>query len=114
MAKSVRSKRRQKVLAIRREKYREREKKKLWEKHLAIQAQRTVDMDEVEGGEMLNNLYTTWFGLWLFLSIEGARTDMVVIYTRAFPNAQKSVLFTALPNLLIYSSSNRRSPAYQL
>lgn len=49
MAKSIRSKRRQKVLAVRREKYREREKKKLWEKHLAIQAQRTVEMDEVEG-----------------------------------------------------------------
>lgn len=52
MAKSIRSKRKQKVKAVRREKYREREKKKLWEKHLAIQAQRTVDMAEVEGGEI--------------------------------------------------------------
>ena len=52
MAKSIRSKRRQKVLAVRREKYREREKKKLWEKHLAIQAQRTVEMDEVEGEKL--------------------------------------------------------------
>ena len=52
MAKSIRSKRKQKVIAVRREKYREREKKKLWEKHLAIQAQRTVDMAEVEGGEI--------------------------------------------------------------
>lgn len=56
MAKSVRSKRRQKVLSVRREKYREREKKKLWEKHLAIQAQRTVDMVEVEGEEFLENV----------------------------------------------------------
>ena len=45
MAKSIRSKQRQKVLAITREKYREREKKKLWEKHLAIQAQRIVEME---------------------------------------------------------------------
>ena len=52
MAKSIRSKRRQKVLAIRREKYREREKKKLWEKHLAIQAQRTVEMAEVEAEQI--------------------------------------------------------------
>ena len=51
MAKSIRSKRKQKVKAARREKYREREKKKLWEKHLAIQAQRTVDMADVEGGD---------------------------------------------------------------
>ena len=53
MAKSIRSKRRQKVLAVRREKYREREKKKLWEKHLTIQAQRTVEMEgegEPSGG----------------------------------------------------------------
>ena len=50
MAKSIRSKRKQKVKAASREKYREREKEKLWEKHLAIQAQRTVDMADVEGG----------------------------------------------------------------
>lgn len=49
MAKSIRSKRRQKVLSVRREKYRAREKKKLWEKQLAIQAQRTVEMADVEG-----------------------------------------------------------------
>lgn len=49
MAKSIRSKRRQKVLSVRREKYRAREKKKLWEKQLAIQAQKTVEMADVEG-----------------------------------------------------------------
>ena len=49
MAKSIRSKRRQRVLSARRERFREKEKKKLWEKHLAMQAQRTVEMTDVDG-----------------------------------------------------------------
>ena len=49
MAKSIRSKRRQRVLSVRRERFRQKEKKKLWEKHLAMQAQRTVEMTDVEG-----------------------------------------------------------------
>ena len=37
MAKSLRSKRRQKILGVRRKKVREREVKKMWEKHLLKQ-----------------------------------------------------------------------------
>ncbi len=37
MAKSLRSKRRQKILGVRRKKVREREVKKMWEKHLSKQ-----------------------------------------------------------------------------
>ena len=65
MAKSIRSKRKQKVKAARREKYREREKKKLWEKHLAIQAQRTVDMADVEGGDTkISQLWGYHIAIW--------------------------------------------------
>lgn len=66
MAKSIRSKRKQKVKAVRREKYREREKKKLWEKHLAIQAQRTEEMADIEGGEIKNYGLKCW-GIIIFL-----------------------------------------------
>ena len=37
MAKSLRSKRRQRILGVRRKKYKERELKKMWEKHLSKQ-----------------------------------------------------------------------------
>ena len=50
MAKSLRSKRKQKVKAVRREKYRKVEVKKCWDKHLALQAEKKQDMEvEVEG-----------------------------------------------------------------
>jgi hypothetical protein len=65
MAKSIRSKRKQKVKSARREKYREREKKKLWEKHIAIQAQRTVDMADVQGEEFKLNCG----GILIFISV---------------------------------------------
>lgn len=44
MAKSLRSKRKQKVKAGRREKYRKIEGKKCWDKHLALQAEKQEDM----------------------------------------------------------------------
>lgn len=44
MAKSLRSKRKQKVKAARREKYRKIEGKKCWDKHLALQAEKQEDM----------------------------------------------------------------------
>lgn len=47
MAKSIRSKRRQRVLAIRRQKYREIERKKCWEHQLRRQAEKTVEMVEL-------------------------------------------------------------------
>lgn len=52
MAKSLRSKRKQKVKAVRREKYRKIEGVKCWDKHLAIQAEKNEDnMDtESKGG----------------------------------------------------------------
>jgi len=49
MGKSIRSKRRQRVLAVRRQKYREIEKQKCWKHHLSIQAEKAVEMAEVEG-----------------------------------------------------------------
>lgn len=49
MGKSLRSKRKQKVKALRREKYREVERKKCWEKHLALEAEKSEDMI-TEGG----------------------------------------------------------------
>lgn len=47
MAKSIRSKRRQRVLAARREKYRAVERKKCWDHHLRRQREKTEDMDDV-------------------------------------------------------------------
>ena len=49
MAKSLRSKRKQKIKRVRREKYGKVEAKKCWDKHLAIQAEKTEDM-VTEGG----------------------------------------------------------------
>ena len=43
MAKSLRSKRRQKILGIRRKKYKERELKKCWAKHLSKQKEEQED-----------------------------------------------------------------------
>ena len=45
MAKSIRSKRRQRVLAIRREKYKKVEVKKCWDHHLKKQLDKTEEMD---------------------------------------------------------------------
>ena len=56
MAKSLRSKRKQKVKRLRREKYREVERKKCWAKHLALQAGKNEDM-VVEGGHHLRLLH---------------------------------------------------------
>ena len=47
MAKSIRSKRRQRVLAVRREKYRAVERKKCWDHQLKRQREKE-DMDSVE------------------------------------------------------------------
>ena len=47
MGKSIRSKRRQRVLAVRREKYREVERKKCWEHHLRRQREKVEEMDGV-------------------------------------------------------------------
>ena len=47
MAKSIRSKRRQRVLAVRREKYRAVERKKCWDHHLRRQREKTEDMDGI-------------------------------------------------------------------
>lgn len=47
MAKSVRSKRRQRVLAVRREKYRTIERRKCWDHHLKRQREKTEKMDGV-------------------------------------------------------------------
>ena len=44
MAKSLRSKRKQKIKAIRRAKYGEIERKKCWEKHEALQTEKSEDM----------------------------------------------------------------------
>jgi hypothetical protein len=44
MAKSLRSKRKQKIKAVRREKYRKVERKKCWDKHSALQAEKEEDM----------------------------------------------------------------------
>ena len=49
MAKSLRSKRKQKVKAVKREKYRQIDRKKCWEKHLALQAQKDEDKMVSEG-----------------------------------------------------------------
>lgn len=58
MAKSLRSKRKQKVKAVRREKYRKIEGKKCWEKHLALQAEKNEDMstEASVGGHLLKHV----------------------------------------------------------
>lgn len=50
MAKSLRSKRKQKVKAVRREKYRKIEGKKCWDKHLALQAEKEDMLTETNEG----------------------------------------------------------------
>lgn len=55
MGKSIRSKRRQRVLAVRRQKYRDIERQKCWEHHLSRQAERAIEMAEPEGGEQCFN-----------------------------------------------------------
>lgn len=57
MAKSLRSKRKQKVKAVRREKYRKIEGKKCWEKHLALQAEKNENMltEASEGVHLLHS-----------------------------------------------------------
>ncbi len=44
MAKSLRSKRKQKVKAVRREKYRKIEAKKCWDKHFRLEAEKNEEM----------------------------------------------------------------------
>ncbi len=51
MAKSIRSKRRQRVLAVRRKKYQEIERKKCWEHQARVQAEKSVEMVDEESGE---------------------------------------------------------------
>ena len=51
MAKSIRSKSRQKALSVRRKKYLERERQKAWAHYLRVQAERTVEMGDVQEHE---------------------------------------------------------------
>ena len=53
MGKSIRSKRRQRVLAVRRQKYRDIERQKCWEYYLSRQAERAIEMAEPEGEQRL-------------------------------------------------------------
>ena len=53
MGKSIRSKRRQRVLAVRRQKYRDIERQKCWEHYLSRQAERAIEMAEPEGEQRL-------------------------------------------------------------
>ena len=61
MAKSVRSKRRQRVLSRRREKYRQVERKKFWEQKRVIEAEKEADMRE---GVYLTAAYLEWHVTW--------------------------------------------------
>lgn len=53
MAKSLRSKRRQKILGIRRQKYKERELKKCWAKHLSKQKAEQIPLKDEQSGHQL-------------------------------------------------------------
>jgi len=55
MAKSLRSKSRQRVKRVRRAKFYEREKKKCWEKHQALKAEKS-ELMVVEEGRRLNGV----------------------------------------------------------